>query len=842
MHLTSLPRKYHLASVLVIFGLYAVLSEFLYQVMGPGAGALAVAPVLMTALFYEVHVIILVWLLCFPLNTLLLNFAGYPGWDAIPQHGGMLGMLMLLILGVAASKMRTSGEQLQQSLRLSEAMSQEIQKRNRELEALRGASVKLTSSLELQLILEAILESASKLVNADDVHVFLYDGQHIAFGAAIWNEELQSEPFREPRQEGVTYTVAQNGTPLFISDVNRHDLFQNWQWGGAIATLPLMIGKQVVGVMNIAFDHPHSFEDNEVRVLQLFADQAAVAIHNARMYEMVQNYVVNLEQHVIDRTAELVKAKDRAEAVLNNSFDAIILFNPQIGIDHVNPAFLSLFGYEVTADVIEQPILSFVQPDSHESFLSTLRTVVATQQPIRQEVTLQDRSGNRIMADVALAPIPSQDTSQVTVICSIRDITHRKQAEERQWQMTQNLRTVLAVANDLLACPDLNTTLRQAVEALRDKLGVERCGIFVEHGDYLQGTYGTNSQGHTTDERSLHIPVETAWLDRYQRLKPEDAQWIAIQADQKNWDGHENHSIGEGWIGITRIQAVDGFRAVLFNDAYITNSPLNETLQEVIVIFCTLLGKIIERRQFEENIQRALNKETELGELKSRFISTISHEFRTPLTVILSSQQLIKLYDDRMTNDKKKQHLQKIEDQVRWMVTLLENVLTISRADKIGLVFNPQPIDLLTFCTDVAEEVISSSNTNHNLVFRHIKVEGRYALDEKLLHTIITNLLSNAVKYSPPESHIYFDIKSQSNQVILTIQDEGIGISEKDLKHLFQEFYRAENTGSIPGTGLGLSIVKRATEAHGGTIHVESKPGAGTTFTVTLKQLATTNK
>jgi len=177
-----------------------------------------------------------------------------------------------------------------QNARLLEAE----RRRRAELEALRQASLRLTSSLELHSVLEAILAHTLQLVSADDAHIFLYDGERLTFGAALWAGGFQREPYAEPRPEGLTYTVARSGEPVVVPDVDDHPLFEDWRWGGAIIGLPLRVGDRVVGVMNIAFERPHDFSVDELNILQLLADQAAVAIANARLHERVRSHAEEL--------------------------------------------------------------------------------------------------------------------------------------------------------------------------------------------------------------------------------------------------------------------------------------------------------------------------------------------------------------------------------------------------------------------------------------------------------------------------------------------------------------------------------------------------------------------
>ena len=193
--------------------------------------------------------------------------------------------------------------------------------RSMELEVLCQASLHLTAALELEPVLGAILEHVLELVTADDAHIFLYDGQRLAFGAALWADAHQREPYAEPRPQGLTYTVARSGEAVVIPDVNSHPLFQDYQWGGAIASLPLSIGGRVAGVMNIGCGRPHVFEESELRVLGLLADQAAIAIQNARLYEESQRRATELG--ILYSTATTAMTSVRLDEVLNRTLTAL---------------------------------------------------------------------------------------------------------------------------------------------------------------------------------------------------------------------------------------------------------------------------------------------------------------------------------------------------------------------------------------------------------------------------------------------------------------------------------------------------------------------------------------
>ncbi|MGD2179567.1 GAF domain-containing protein [Lusitaniella coriacea] len=238
-----------------------------------------------------------------------------------------------------------------------------------------------------------------------------------------------------------------------------------------------------------------------------------------------------------------------------------------------------------------------------------------------------------------------------------------------------------------------------------------------------------------------------------------------------------------------------------------------------------------------------LEQEKDLNELKSRFVSMTSHEFRTPLSVISSSAGLIQDYGDRVSTEKRQKHLNRIQSSVKHMTQLLEDVLAINRAESDRLEFRPTAIDIVEFCRDLVEE-LQQSSPQHAIIFQTHEIEIAHKdaqfcytyIDEKLLRQILTNLLSNAIKYSPQGGTIDLNYTHNNRQLTFEVRDRGIGIPIEDQERLFESFYRAENVGAIPGTGLGLTIVKKCVDLHQGEISVKSEPGKGTTFIVILPQ------
>jgi signal transduction histidine kinase len=223
-----------------------------------------------------------------------------------------------------------------------------------------------------------------------------------------------------------------------------------------------------------------------------------------------------------------------------------------------------------------------------------------------------------------------------------------------------------------------------------------------------------------------------------------------------------------------------------------------------------------------------------LNELKSSFVSMVSHEFRTPLEVILSSSHILDRYLDRLTPEKRHEQLRAIRKSVHRMSDLMEDVLTLGKIEGSRLSCAPAPIDLAAFCRRCVDEIDCATQSVCPLRLQIGELAGEATADEGLLGHIVLNLLSNAVKYSPPGRPVHFEVSREGLDARLIVRDEGRGIPAEDLPRLFTAFYRARNVSQIPGNGLGLVIVKRCVDLHGGTIQCASEEGRGTTFTVTL--------
>ncbi len=235
-----------------------------------------------------------------------------------------------------------------------------------------------------------------------------------------------------------------------------------------------------------------------------------------------------------------------------------------------------------------------------------------------------------------------------------------------------------------------------------------------------------------------------------------------------------------------------------------------------------------------DRLRIELEKEQEIINLKEQLIATISHDFRTPLSIINMNITMLETYAGQFSAEQRASRIQQIYRQIQRMVELLDDVLTMSKANAGKLDFKPESVALKQLCTEIWDDFQHIAGKTHIIDLVYTADSDEVTLDPHLIHDILVNLLSNAVKYSPDNGRVNFAVTRYGDDIIFRIADNGIGIPEAEQAKLFEPFHRASNTGRIEGTGLGLSIVKSYVDAHHGHIEFASKEGEGSIFTVTI--------
>jgi PAS domain S-box-containing protein len=413
---------------------------------------------------------------------------------------------------------------------------------------------------------------------------------------------------------------------------------------------------------------------------------------------------------------------------------------------------------------------------------------------------------------------------------------------ETERQRNAELEALRQASLHLTSTLELQPVLEAILDYSLDLIAADNAHIFLYDGERL--TFGSAVWDGMRQSQPYYVPRENGFTYYVARL----GQRVVI-TDTTAHPLYTNWTWGGAIVGFPlRIgHEVNGVMSLAFKKPrkfHPTELRALELLadQAAIAIQNARLyqdsvryGSELEQRVTERTaeLRAALAKEKELNELKSRFVSMVSHEFRTPLAVIQSAGDLLKHYGDRLTAERRREQIEEIEHQIRHLTGMLEDILAISKADTVGLKLNMRQVSLAVFCFEIVREIRLTTKT-HDIDF---VAEGNcppIQIDPKLMKQAVGNLLTNAVKYSPPSSKIWVTLTCEGTQAVLAIQDEGIGIPPEQQKYLFDVFFRAENVGTISGTGLGLAIVKRAVEAHGGSVSVESTVDVGTTFKVLL--------
>lgn len=499
------------------------------------------------------------------------------------------------------------------------------------------------------------------------------------------------------------------------------------------------------------------------------------------------------------------------------------------------------------------------------------------------EFPVRTKDGTNRIWNFSSAPLGYLSDGRRITISMATDITERTQAESE-------VRFLHSVTQAIFASQDFHAALSVAIQKVCESTGWDFGEAWVPRPDNSVLECSPAWFSKTRDLEPFRSASETltffpgmglpgrVWVSQ----QPEWRRNVSVESNEVYLRAEIARKVGlKAGLGIPLL-APKGVIAVLV--FYMFESKDEDERLIELISASTELGLMIQRKQAEGEIRKALEKEKELTELKSRFISMTSHEFRTPLTTIQSSAELLENYSHRWTEEKKLSHLLRIQTSVEHMTTLLNDVLILGKAEAGKLEFNPAPLDLENFCRNLVEELQLNDTDQHTIRFQvgnrewgvgsgeggqretddvlrkrsgsthlsyckfasastpleeqtgvHSLLPGQLpCMDEKLLRQILENLLNNAIKYSPASSTVEFILSGFSNQVVFQICDRGIGIPMEDQKLLFETFHRASNVGTIAGTGLGLAIVKRCVDIHQGQIVMESEVGVGTTFTVTL--------
>lgn len=743
--------------------------------------------------------------------------------------------------------------------------------RSAELETLRQASLNLTANLELESVLESILEQSLQVVSAFDAHIFLYDGERLSFGAALWASGDQREPFAQPREHGLTYTVARSGERIVVEDASQHPLFESapWQWNGAILGMPLQVGQRVLGVMNVAFDRPHQFADEELNLLGLLADQAALVLENARLFDRTAAERRRLRllydnaralATTLDPDEVLQRAVELTTENLGGLIGTVNLVDHETGRMHMG-AMTGIEGKEM-AEVevaIDQKVgkglvgwvAETAQPALSNDVVGDDRwePVPGVDDAVRSALAAPIFTAGQLMGVMAIfhhqAGVFQEEHSELlTAICQQISLAwsnaNRYRQIERRLAEGTALQQVAQVINSRL---EMEPLLNEIVEQVSGVLGYPVVDIVLVEDDELVLRAGVGA----VNEDDVRLGIDEGVIGRVVRSgKPAMVPDVSLDPDYVGFDPPAACEIavplhkGDVVIGVLNVEAyevgaLDGedLRLLTLLADQVSVAIENAALYDRLQRHTEELELVVGERTAE--LSQALAQAQEADRLKTQFVSDVSHELRTPLSNIQLYVELL----ERAKESRRSDYLNTLARETNRLVALIEDLLSISRLDADSMPMEFDALDL----NELSEALVDDrrrlfSEQGISLRWLPSTEEVIVWADQQLLSQVVANLMTNAMHYTPRggDVKVKTDTPASERWITLTVEDTGIGIPQEEQPQLFTRFFRGSASRQMgnPGTGLGLAICKEIIDRHGGRITVESDAGSGSSFTVWL--------
>jgi len=496
---------------------------------------------------------------------------------------------------------------------------------------------------------------------------------------------------------------------------------------------------------------------------------------------------VNYKTHLEQKEEEYRNLVDSvSEVIFRIGNDGIFTF--------LNPAWERITGFSVSKTMGSESI-QYIHPEQREMIMNKLFGPTESEESslVNLEIRLLNSSGQAQWAEL-FANIKRSKRKLIEISGTIIDIHQRKTAEFALRESEERFRLMSENMSDLVSLHDRNGTYFYLSPSVKELLGYE--------------------------------PFELVGNSLYSLVPDEDSRIL-------RQDIHEPLLAGILQKGIGQVRMKHRNGTMVWFETIM--QPIRK--EGRIESLMSVARDISSRKLAELEMKKALEKEKELNELKSRFISMASHEFRTPLASIKSSVELLEMYSEEVGQRLSRpflKHFDKIIGQIDRLSGLMNDVLLLGRTEADKMPFEPEPTDIVAFCHDFLEQNYLNLEDGREIRIVNWGENRPVELDHSLLGHILSNGLSNALKYSrgkqSPELHIRFE----NDGVLVSIRDYGIGIPKEEQNQLFQSFFRAENTINIEGTGLGLVIMRQFVEMHNGSITIESDEGEGTTVNIHL--------
>lgn len=532
-----------------------------------------------------------------------------------------------------------------------------------------------------------------------------------------------------------------------------------------------------------------------------------------------------------DVNKALKESEQRLNAVINTAVDGIITINVRGIIESINPAGAKLFGYEAQEVIGENISILMPEPyrNGHDGYLKNYeKTRKAKIIGIGREVVGEKKDGTIFPFNLSTSEVVLNERIIYTGI--IHDITEQKEAKEKLHRLNLELENRVQERTKELASlvNQLEVTNQYLEEEVQERKQAQ------EESAKSQKLYTTISENFPNGVISV--------LDRkynYVFINGKELKTIEIKniVDTSifNRFNKDKYPTLEEKLALTFQEQPQIFEMNVQDQQYIFYTvPLVDKEEEVEQILI-VEKNVTELKKAEEEIHKSLRKEKQLNELKTRFVSMASHEFRTPLSTILSSSSLIARYQTTDTQPKRDKHIYRIQSAVKNLTTILNDFLSLDKLEQGKIQISESIFNLENFAKEIIGEIENMLKLGQHINYQHIGEKEIY-LDQNIIRNICLNLLSNAIKYSGENTMVTFQTKidniNKKGKII--VKDQGIGIPTEEQKHLFERFFRAQNVTNIQGTGLGLNIVKRYVDLLQGEIQFESSESQGTTFIITF--------
>jgi PAS domain S-box-containing protein len=656
--------------------------------------------------------------------------------------------------------------------------------------------------ISLKAILSFVQKELNKYLDAENFYVALSQtDEKIEF---IHFEDSKNDQKNLPsvriNGNGLSEYIIRTNQPLLLNEDT--ELFQRKEnldicgisaksWVGA----PILFQDKPIGVIACqSYDNENEFDEFHLRFLMVIANQLGLIIQR-----------INTETE---------KSK-----IFELSRDLICVVQKNTTFSYVNPAFTRVLGY-ASEELLKTPLFSIAVDEDLGNQLSLLFSDLEKGKAIDDNVVrLKHKDGS--FRYVAWSGTP--DENGENFFCIGRDITDQKIIQDRIESSEKRFRQIYNSMNEGLLYLDLEGKIKAVNPGFCSMIGYSEIELIGKSSNELikDGNFPIEMEPNTTKMKSGFQTINEV------KFSTKSGGEISTQVSASPYFSDDGV-----FSGMMSVIADLTERKKQEQERFKLQEEFSRELEYKVV------ERTMELDDARRELVKSLEKEKELGELKSRFVATASHQFRTPLSVIQSNMGILSMQKDGMKETfipKFEKSYNNIKVQIERMTDLMNEVLILGKINAGNINAKIEPVDILTLCMAVVKNY--SEIDNGNVINLDLKGTPYLVdIDPALFENAFSNILSNAIKYSPDAEQIYFALLYSEEYIELTVRDYGIGIPEDSIKYIFQPFYRAANVYQINGTGLGMSIAKEYIELIGGTIEVKSEVNKGTEFIIKLKR------